>query len=78
MVSYVFLIVFGDQVTWNVKPNNTGVFSQQSWESHVFFIKWVYYINTMIYISMVWSSSLDSQKIWASSWDRVLENCKPL
>ena len=38
MVSYVFLIVFGDPVTWNVKPNNTGVFSQQSWESHVFLI----------------------------------------
>ena len=35
MASYAFLIVFGDQVTWHVKPNNTGVLSQQSWESNV-------------------------------------------
>ena len=60
MASYAFLIIFGDQVTWNVKPNNTGVLSQQSWESNVLcflmeipcviVFEWVYDINTMIYI----------------------------
>ena len=82
MVSYVFLIVFGDQVTWNVKPNNTGVFSQQSWESHVFFLLNGYIILTRWYTylwfgQVHWIHRKSGLLLGIVIW-RIANHCKPL